>query len=211
MVPYDWVISFKPGPVLLGLVFKGESCDSGRGWNSHLTQVRKVVVTLDLLSSYLGAGSLVCSSVTLQCLKRLFITYIRLFLELFLDLAELGPCLALGIWCLLCLLQSSTLRLHTSSHRFPAGWPHRRSSSPGLCSATSSCAVTCRPSPANRLCYWPLSPQDNMLRISVSQSYLWHLNCHLSFIYLVLITFLFSCKKKHWGAFIIKTKLNSSI
>ncbi len=63
MVPYDWVISFKPGPVLLGLVFKGESCDSGRGWNSHLTQVRKVVVTLDLLSSYLGAGSLACSSV----------------------------------------------------------------------------------------------------------------------------------------------------
>ncbi len=110
-VPYDWVISFKPGPVLLGLVFKGESCDSGRGWNPHLTQVRKVVVTLDLLSSSLGAGSLVCSSVTLQCLKRLFITYIRLFL----DRAELGPCLALGIWCLLCLLQSSTLRLHTSS------------------------------------------------------------------------------------------------
>lgn len=84
------------------------------------------------------------------------------------DLAELGPCLALGIWCLLCLLQSSTLRLHTSSQRFLAGWPLRRSSSPGLCSATSSCAVTCSPSPANRLCYWLLSPQDNMLRISVS-------------------------------------------
>lgn len=146
MVPYDWVLSLKPCPVLLELLVIGESCDSGRGWDSHLIQVRKEVYEGLLRSS----------------LPTLFFCNPsdHLFLEFSLDqkdLAELGPCLALGIWCLLFLLQFSTLRLLTSSQRSPAGWAHRRSSSPGLCSATSSCAVTCSLSPANRLCYWPLS------------------------------------------------------
>lgn len=147
---FDWALSIKPGPVLLGLVLMGESCDSGRRRDSHLTQVRNVEPVNIFKKSFLPLD-------------------LHSVWSFFSGVCWTWSCLALGIWCLLCLLQSSTLRLLISSLRSPAGWVLRRSSSPGLCSAMSSCEVTCSLKPANRACCWPLiRPQDALLTTLVS-------------------------------------------